>query len=808
MKSHAEVVVIGGGVVGCSVLFHLARRGCKDAHLIERSELTCGSSWHAAGGMHMLNGDPNVAGLQKYTIEIMEEIERLSGQSCGVHRTGAVLLAGTEDRLDWLRMLAARGRFHGAEQRIISMGEAQELLPIMDPSHFVGALHDPLTSHVDPSGVTHAYAKAAQSLGASITLRNPVVDTVRRADGAWDVVTEQGTIHAEHVVNAGGLWAREVGRMAGLELPVLAMEHHYILTDTMPEVVEYQQRTGREVIHATDFSGELYLRQERDGMLLGTYERNCVPWSESETPWDFGPELLPPDLDRIMPSLEIAFEHFPPFAQAGIREMINGPFTFAPDGNPLIGPVRGLRNYWVAAGVMAGFSQAGGVGWALANWILDGDPGEDVWGMDIARYGNWATMAYTNAKVRENYSRRFQISYPNEELPAARPLRTTPVYDLLVEAGAVMGDAAGVEIPLWYAPEGVEDVHSFRRSTDFEHVGAECRAVRKGVGISEISGFAKYEVIGDGGRDWLDRVLAGRMPKPGRMSLTPMLDPNGRLIGDFTTANLGDERYFIVGSGAAETYHMRWFLEQDPSGAGAHLHAWGLAYAGLAIAGPKSRAVLASLVRADVSGEAFRFMDIRMMDVGPVPCRVGRVSFTGDLGYEIWCPAEYQRTLYRSLLDAGAEHGIRHFGGRALNALRLEKGFGSWATEYRPVYGPLEAGLDRFVAYSKNADFIGREAARAERESGGRLRLRTFLVDADGIDVLGDEPIWHGGRVCGRVTSGGYAHASGKSVALGFVPRELADEEDGWSIEIIDDKRAAVLQLAPLFDPDGARMRG
>ena len=456
---------------------------------------------------------------------------------------------------------------------------------------------------------------------------------------------------------------------------------------------------------------------------------------------------------------------------------------------------------------MAGFSQAGGVGWALANWILDGDPGEDVWGMDVARYGDWATMAYTSAKVRENYSRRFQIRYPNEELPAGRPHRTTPVYDLLLEAGAVMGEAAGVEVPLWYAPEGVSDELSFRRSTDFEHVGAECRAVREGVGIADISGFAKYEVIGEGAREWLDRVLAGRIPKSGRMALTPMLDRSGRLIGDFTTANLGGERYFIVGSGAAENYHMRWFLEQNPSAGKAHLHAWGLAYAGLAIAGPKSRAVLESLVGEDVSSSSFRFMDIRIMDVAAVPCRVGRVSFTGDLGYEIWCAAEYQRTLYRCLLEAGAEHGIRHFGGRALNALRLEKGFGSWATEYRPVYGPLEAGLERFVAYGKNADFVGRDAANAERESGGTLRLRAFVVDADGIDVLGDEPIWHGDRLCGRVTSGGYAHASGCSVALGYVPKELADADEGWLIQIIDDKRRAVLQAAPLFDPDGERMR-
>lgn len=808
MSKHAQVVVIGGGVVGCSVLYHLAKKGCTDALLIERSELTCGSSWHAAGGMHMINGDPNVAGLQKYTMDVMQEIEELSGQSCGVHRSGGLLLAATEERLYWLRMLLARARFHGVEHRMVTPGEAKELMPLMDETKFVGALYDEWMSHVDPSGTTHAYAKAAQKLGARIELRNRVVDTVQRSDGGWDVVTEQGTVHAEHLVNAGGLWAREVGRMAGLELPVLAMEHHYILTDDMPEVIEHKERTGKEILHATDFSGEIYLRQERNGMLLGTYEKACVPWSTRETPWDFGPELLAPDMERIAPSLEIGFRNFPAFARAGIREVINGPFTFAPDGNPLVGPVRGLRNYWCANGVMAGFSQGGGVGLTVANWILDGDPDADVWGMDVARFGDWTSLAYTRAKVCENYSRRFQIRFPNEELPAARPLITTPIHDRLVELGAVMGESAGIEVPLWYAPEGVVDELSFLRSTDFPHIAEECRAVRSKVGISDITGFAKYIVSGEGARAWLDRVLAGRLPGAGRMSLTPMLNERGKLIGDFTTAQLQDGRYLLVGSGAAETYHMRWFQGQDPEGGDARIEPCGPFMTGIAIAGPKSRELLAAVTDEDVSAEAFRFMDIREMSVGMVPCTVGRVSYTGDLGYELWCPAHYQRRLHDVLCEAGRELGLRHFGNRALNALRLEKGFGSWATEYRPIYGPAEARLDRFVAYDKNVDFVGREAAMVERESGGELRLCVFTVEADRIDVMGDEPIWHGDEMCGRVTSGGYAHQSGESVALGYVPVSLASETQGWMIEILDVRHRATMLTEPLFDPEGKRMRG
>ena len=451
MKTHARVVVIGGGVVGASVLYHLAKAGWSDAVLIERDELTSGSTWHAAGGMHTLNGDPNVAKLQEYTIKLYAEIERASGQSCGVHITGGVNLAGTPERMDFLKVACARARYLGLAMEIITVDEAQKLFPLLDRRYFVGALYNPLEGHVDPAGVTNAYAKAARNLGAEVYRFTRVTGLVARADGTWNVVTDKGTIHAEHVVNAGGLWAREVGRMAGLTLPVLAMEHQYVITGEMPEVAA----SPTEMLHVIDFEGEIYMRQEGRGMLIGTYEKAGVPWAERETPWNFTHELLAPDLDRIAPSLEVGFRHFPALERAGIKRVINGPFTFAPDGNPLIGPVRGLSNYWVACGVMAGFSQAGGVGLALANWMVDGDPGFDIWAMDVARFGDWASPAYTHAKVRENYSRRFRIRFPNEELPAARPLRTTPVYERLKEHGAVFGVAFGVEHALWFAPPGV-----------------------------------------------------------------------------------------------------------------------------------------------------------------------------------------------------------------------------------------------------------------------------------------------------------------------------------------------------------------
>jgi dimethylglycine dehydrogenase len=437
--------------------------------------------------------------------------------------------------------------------------------------------------------------------------------------------------------------------------------------------------------------------------------------------------------------------------------------------------------------------------------------------MDVARYGDWASMAYTNAKVRENYSRRFSIRFPNEELPAGRPLKTTPVYDLLAARGAQFGVAYGLEVPLWYAPEGVKDEFSWRRSSDFSHVATEVAAVRNGVGLSEISSFAKYRVTGEGAEAWLDRMLACNLPKSGRMTLAPMLKEDGKLIGDFTLARLpaadaGDvpnpDEWLIFGSGIAEQYHMRWFEQHLPADGSVRVEALGLGRVGLSIAGPEARKVLEKVTKADVSNAAFPFMAVRKMDIGMAPCVVGRVSYTGDLGYELWMAPEYQRAVFHTLMEAGAEFGIGLFGSRALNALRLEKNYGSWAREYRPIYGPLEAGLDRFVAYNKTADFIGKAGAAAEKASGGKLRLRAFVMDADDADVIGDEAIWHGGKVVGWVTSGGYAHNAARSVAMGYVPKAVADKADGFEIELLGKRHRARLQPGALFDADFKRMRG
>ena len=815
MQSHVRVAVIGGGVVGCSVLYHLTRLGWRDVMLIERSELTSGSTWHAAGGFHTLNADTNMAALQGYTIRLYRELEALTGQSCGLHHVGGLTLATDRDRLDFLKAERAKHRYMGLDTEIVGPEEVARLSPITRTAGVLGALHDPLDGHLDPSGTTQAYAKGARMQGAEIVLRNPVRELHPRSGGGWDVVTVQGTVYAEHVVNAAGLWAREVGEMAGVYLPCHPMEHQYLVTGDLPEV--YERDT--ELPHCMDPAGESYLRQEGRGLVVGMYEQACELWAVEGTPEDFGHELLPEKVDRMADKLDVAYERYPVLKTAGIKRIVSGPFTFAPDGNPLVGPVPGLRNYWAACAVMAGFSQGGGVGLALAEWMVEGEPSRDVFAMDVARFGDWCTRPWTRAKVRENYQRRFAVSYPNEELPAARGLVTTPAYGIWAGQGAVFGAGYGLEHVNYFAPAGEPafEQPSFRRSNAFAPVAGECRAVREAAGVNEIHNFGKYLVEGPGAEAWLSRLMANRLPGEGRIALTPMLSPKGRLIGDFTVARLAPERFQLTASYAAQAFHMRWFeAHLPPRGVG--VRNVSLQRIGFQIAGPRARDVLAAAAPgSDVSNGALRFLDVREMEVGLVPALVCRISYTGDLGYEIYVDARHQVALYRALAAAGAEHGMRPFGMRAMMSLRLEKSFGAWMREYRPDYTPAETGLDRFVCFRKG-DFIGRDAALRERDAPPGRRLCTFVVDAHDADPWGDEPIFAGDDVVGFVTSGGYAHYSAKSIALGFVPVEMMDGgagperaagfAPGFAIEILGERRPARLVRESVLDPAGERMRG
>ncbi len=803
MKTSARAVVIGGGVVGASTLYHLARIGWSDVLLLEKSELTSGSTWHAAGGMHTFNGEANISRLQKYTIDLYREIEALSGQSCGLHPNGGLMLAATPGELDSLKLICSRARYLGMETEMISLEEARNLNPLIDTRHFIGALWRADGGHCDPSGTTHAYVKAARQLGASVERFTRVLSLGQRRDGSWDVVTDKGTVHAEHVVNCAGLWAREVGHMVGIELPVLAMEHHYLLTEDLPELLGRDE----EIVNTTDYAGEIYLRQERGGVLIGTYEPHGIVWSPVKTPDDFSMQLLPEDFERLAPYFEVGFRHFPALGRVGIRKAVNGPFTFAPDGNPLVGPVRGVRNFWVACAVMAGFSQGGGIGLVLSRWMAEGDPGQDIISMDVARFGAFATPKYTSIKVPENYSRRFRLAYPNEELPAARPVRRSPIYDKLKAAGAVMGASFGLENALWFAPQGVApaETPTYRRSEAFPVVRAECQAVRRTVGLYETTNYGKYEVAGRGARAWLDRVFASRIPRPGRFALAPMLNPGGRIMGDLSIACLAEDRFLVVGSGFAEEFHLRWFLASEPP-ADVSVRSAASTLNGVSIAGPRSRELVQHLVRDDLSPSAFRLFQVRETAVGFAPAILTRAGFTGELGYEIWTTPDYFASLYDDLWDAGRGLGLVHFGGRALSSLRLEKAYGSFNKDFRPDYTPGETGLDHFIDFSK-PDFSGRAAALAERAAGPRRRFVVMEVAEGDADVVGYESIMKDGAAVGYVTSGAYGHCVGTSLAAGYVPATLAREGARLEIDILGEMRAATVRLQPLYDPQGLRLR-
>ena len=798
MKTTTRVAIIGGGVVGCSVLYHLTKLGWSDVMLLERSELTSGSTWHAAGGFHTLNGDTNMAALQGYTIKLYRELEALTGMSCGLHHVGGVTLADNQDRFDMLVAERAKHRYMGLETEIIGPDEIAKIAPVTNTDGIIGGLYDPLDGHLDPSGTTHAYAKAARMGGAHIETHCKVLSTTQRADGTWDLVTDKGSVHAEHIVNAAGLWAREVGAMAGVYFPLLPMEHQYIVTEDVAQIAAMID-AGGEHPHVMDPAGESYLRQEGRGLCIGFYEQPCRPWAVNGTPWDFGHELLADDFDKIEDSIAFAYKRFPALESAGVKSVIHGPFTFAPDGNPLVGPVPGMRNYWSACAVMAGFSQGGGVGLTLAQWMVEGEPERDVFAMDCARFGAWITPGYTVPKVIENYQRRFSVSYPNEELPAARGLRRTPMYDHFSSMGAVWGAQFGLEVPNYFAQTGEPDFEtpSFRRSNAWDAVRREVKAVRSGVGINEVHNFSKFLVSGTGARAWLDRIMAGRIPQAGRLSLTPMLSPKGKLIGDFTVSCIREGLFQLTASYGSQAYHQRWFEENMAPGV--TLQNISDQRTGFQIAGPKAAEVLQSCTTVNVA--EIKFLDVIELMVGSTACLAQQVSYTGDHGFELYCDPMAQRTLWDSLWEAGKPHGMTPFGMRAMMSLRLDRFFGSWLSEFSPDYTAAETGLDRFISFRKPVDFIGRSAAEAERLTPPDRQLVIFEVDALDADVVAYEPVFINGTVQGFCTSGGYSHHAEKSIAFALVPRAAVTDDLQAEIEILGQLRPAKRLLEPLLLP-------
>ncbi len=803
MKSHYRVVVIGGGIVGASVLYHLTRKGWSDVALIERAELTAGSTWHAAAGFHAINDDPHIAALQAYTIGLYQEIEAESGQSVGMHMPGGYSIATTPERWEWLQSEFAIYQTLGIEARLATPDEIVAECPIVDPRGLLGGLFDPHEGAVDPHGSTHAFAIAARKRGADVILRNRVTGLRPHADG-WLVETEQGTLVAQHVVNAGGLWARRVGRMVGVDLPLTPMQHHYLITEDLPELLARPD----EMPCVTDLEGCTYLQQERKGVLLGVYERNPRHWQTEGADWDYGMELLPEDIDRISPELLIGFARFPTLERAGIRKWVNGAFTFTPDGNPLVGPVPGLRNFWAACGCMGGFSQGGAIGKVLSQWMVEGDPGTDIFGMDVARYGKFAAdERYLRDTTAQFYSRRFVIAYPNEELPAGRPCKTTPSYAAQQALGARFGVVWGMESPQYFATgePGFAEPPMLRRSPADRFVAAEVTATRTAAGLLDTGVYARYEVRGPEAGKWLDYLLASRLPAVGRIRLAPMLNPAARLMGDLTVARLDEDRYWLVGSYYLQEWHLRWFRDHLPA-KGVEIENLSESWLGFSLSGPKSRAILASLTSSDVSNHGLPFMGCASIDVGPTSAVVARLSLTGELGYEINVRAAQQHALWQALLAAGTPLGMRPIGMRAQDSLRLEKGYGVWSLEFSTSCTPAMAGLERFVAADKG-DFIGRKAFLAARADGPEMKLVLLQVDAPDADARAYEPIHCAGQRIGHVTSGAYGHHVRQSLALAYVDTQWCATTEPLSVTILGRSRPARILLAPPYDPTGSKLR-
>ena len=805
MKSQYRVVVIGGGIVGASILYHLARRGWTEIALIERSELTAGSTWHAAAGFHALNDDPNIAALQSYTINLYREIEAESGQSVGMHMPGGYSLATTPARWEWLKAECAVYQTLGIGARLASPEEIVADCPIVAPEGLLGGLFDPHEGAVDPHGTTHAFALAARKRGADVILRNRVTALTPLAGGQWRVETEQGALAAEHVVNAAGLWARRVGRMVGLDLPLTPMQHHYLITEDLPVLVARRD----EMPCVTDLEGFTYLQQERKGVLLGVYERDPRHWQTEGADWDYGMDLIPEDIERISPELAIGFQRFPSLQEAGIRKWVNGAFTFTPDGNPLVGPVPGLRHYWAACGCMSGFSQGGAIGLVIANWIVDGDSGADIFGMDVARYGAFASNdRYLRETTAQFYARRFVIAYPNEELPAGRPLKMTPSYEAQRATGARFGVVWGMETPQFFAPGEPDfaEEPTLRRSSAHRFVAAEVAATRNAAGLLDTGVYARYEVSGPGAEGWLDGLLANTLPALGRMRLAPMLSPQGKLMGDLTVTRLGPDRFWLVGSYYLQEWHLRWFRDHLPP-AGVRLDNLSESWLGFSLSGPRSREILAALTRADVSDAALPFLGACAIDVGLTQAIVVRVSLTGELGFEITVRASEQKALWDALVATGGEFGLKPIGMRAQDSLRLEKGYGVWSLEFAQSYTAAMAGLDRFIAFDKG-EFIGRAAALEERARGPSQRLVLLAVDSADADVTGFEPVSAGGKRVGFVTSGAYGHHVRQSLALAYVDAAIAARPPPLSVDVIGAPRPARLLAEPPYDPRGLRPRG
>jgi len=813
MKSSARVVVIGGGVVGVSALYHLAKKGWNDVVLVERTELTAGSTWHAAGLLPLFNMSYSVGQLHQYSVELYKTLEAETGQAVGLHVNGNLRLARNRERMDEYRNYQCTAETIGVECHLIGVDEIKKLWPIGNMDGLIGALWHPTDGHIAPVDVTMALAKGARARGAEIYQQTEVTGIERNGDGEWVVKTTKGDITCEHVISCTGNYARTTAKMVGLEIPAIPVEHQYIVTDVDPVLKEYREAGNPELPVLRESDSSYYFREERMGWILGPYEKGAPACFADGVPASFEKDLFPGDLERLMPHVEAAIHRVPSFENAGIKDIVNGPISYTPDGNPMVGPAFGLPNFWISEGHSFGVTAAGGAGWQIAEWIVEGEPTVDMIGVDPRRFGV-VSKNFAKIKNEEAYEHVFVNHFPMEERPAARPAKAPPIYDRLDKAGAVWGARFGWERPNWFAPAGTkrEDIYSFRRSNWFEPVGNEVRAMRENVGMMELSSFAKYEVEGSGAREWLDRMVANNIPKGvGRMSLSHALNPSGSVRSEFTISRMSDgllgERFFLVGPGAAHDYDFDFLTKSMPRDGSVHLRDVTNQYGVLVLAGPNSRKVLEKIADADVSNEAFKWLTMREIPVGFCPnVRAMRVNFVGSLGWELHHPIEYQIQLFEALRQAGAEFRIANVGMRAMDSMRLEKSYRLWGTDLNAENTILEAGLNRFVRLNKG-EFTGRDALVLQQERGVPNQYCTIEIDADDADAFGNEPVLLDGVVIGRGTAGGYGHFVGKSLMLGYVKTEHAKVGLECHVRVLDQLRPARIIAESPYDPENLALR-
>ena len=810
MKSHARVVVIGGGAVGVGTLYHLAKKGWSDVVLIERKELTSGSTWHAAGLLPLFNMSYSVGQIHKYSVELYGRLQEETGMHSGLSRVSNIRLATNQDRMDEYMQYKGVAETIGVNVEVLTPEEVVEHWPLAQPDGLIGAIRHPDDGYIQPADLTQAMAKGARDNGAEIYRNTTVTAITRTESGEWKITTDKGEITCEHVVSCTGNFARQTGRMVGLDIPVIPVEHQYIVTEPHPAIQERQAKGLPEMGVLRESDGSWYMREENGGLILGPYEVGA-PVCYFDGPADDSEyELFQEDLERLMPHIESAIHRVPAFAEVGVKKVYNGAIAYTPDGSPIIGPAWDLPNFWLNEGHSFGITATGGAGWQLAEWIVEGEPTIDMNGVDPRRFGSYATKSFLKEKNEEAYANVFTIHYPDEEREAARPLRTVPCYDRLKDMGAVFGQKFGWERANWFAPEGVaqEDHWSFRRSNWFEHVGAEVKNVTENVGVLDMSAFAKARVEGPGAEAFLEYLTANKLPrKNGRITLAHALAPRGGVHSEFTIMRESQDSFYIVSAGAAQRLDHDWIKKHLPNDRSVTFTDLTNSMGVLVLAGPKSRELLQRLTLTDLSNANFPWLSAQKIDVHLAPSIAARVNFVGELGWELHHPIEYQNHIFDALFKAGEDLGIKPFGIRAMDAMRLEKSYRMVGTEMSIEYAAFESGLERFVNMQKE-NFIGRDGLAAWQEKGFNNSFVTLKVhDTVDADPIGGNPIYQNGELVGRCTSGGYGFRVGYSIALAMVKPELADIGQIFEIDILGTRfKAEVIEESP-FDPNNDCLR-